>query len=153
LVVSGGGLGRVRIRLDGKASTLRFGSGSYTVTDPEGTISLLVGGGGLAEIEFILNGIASLIEVGDGGSITYTETTNEEGEVTGFEVKEVEGDVTLNDQPLAGPVELVGPPMKFTDCSGRSWMTFNYPRTFRNAADCQYYVFNSLVSRALSRLR
>lgn len=134
-----GGIGtKVRIRLDGKATILRLPNGFYTLTDPDFTSTIVVHNGGPAEIEMVLNGIPVLIVVA--GSLTYTETLDEEGNLVGLRIDDLSGDVTLNGETVTGPLTLVGPPGSKEACKKAGWMDFNFPRAFANQGDCIQYV-------------
>jgi hypothetical protein len=140
VLVGGPGTGQVQIRLDGKLSTISLANGAYVLTDPVNTSTVTAGAGGRAEIRVTFNGLPVIIVVGDGASITFTETTDASGRLTGFRVDTVAGNVTLNGMALTAPIDLIGPPTNADQCKENGWRTFNFPSTFKNQGDCVSYV-------------
>jgi hypothetical protein len=141
--VSGASAGSVQIQLAGKAATIGLPNGLYLLTDPVATSTVAVTAGGPAQIAAVLNGFPLAIVVATGSSVTYTETLNGAGVLTGFAVNAIAGRVTLNGNPIATPVTLVGPPRTADACKQSGWQTFNFPVSFKNQGDCVSYV-NSL---------
>jgi hypothetical protein len=115
-------------------------AGSYVLTDPDQTTTIEVSDGGSAEIELTLNGILVVFIVGDGGSLTFTETTDANGNDVGLRINSVSGNVTLNGSPIAGPVSLVGPPTNADQCKNNNWTRFNFPSSFENQGQCIQFV-------------
>jgi hypothetical protein len=88
----------------------------------------------------VLNGLPAVLAVGPGSSVTFTETSDAAGALTGLTIDAVAGSVTLNDRTLAGPMTLVGPPQSADACKNGGWQTFNFPTTFANQGQCLRYV-------------
>lgn len=76
-----------------------------------------------------------------GGSVTWTESQDEGGNLVGLTIDAVSGPVTLNGAAaVPGPVGVLGPPTNRDQCKSGGWASFTHPRTFRNQGDCIQYV-------------
>ncbi len=138
--VSGAGVGLAKIKLDGKTSTIDLPNGTYVLTDPGLTSTVSVTSGGPAVVHLVLSGLSVDIKVGAGGSVVYTETIGHTRKLVGLSIDAASGDVTLNGDPVAAPLTLVGPPKGKDACKSGGWRDFNFPRRFKNQGDCVSYV-------------
>ncbi len=140
LDVNGAGLGPVSIQLDAKTATIDLPNGIYVLTDPGLTSTVSVKSGGPAVVHLVLSGLPADIEVGAGGSVTYSETIDANGDLVGLSIDAVSDDVTLNDTSVTAPLTLVGPPQDKNACKHGGWRDFNFPGSFKNQGDCVSYV-------------
>jgi hypothetical protein len=97
VVVTGRSPGqRVRLRLDGKGSTLVLPQGTYPITDPVAETTVEVEQGGPAEVELVIGGRTTIVEIEAGATANITETLAANGTLVDVLVTAVEGVVTVD---------------------------------------------------------
>jgi beta-propeller repeat-containing protein/hemolysin type calcium-binding protein len=100
---------RVEVRLDGKASVIRKSSpGTYTVTDPEASLTVETEVGGPAQVELVVNGQTNLIVIEAGEEATIREVDNDgNGSVDEATITPGQGDtIDVNGQPTSQPTTI-----------------------------------------------
>jgi Ca2+-binding RTX toxin-like protein len=83
------------LQLAGKPATIDLKTGTFEVTDPGATTTVHVVEGE-AQIGVTLKGTPIVISVGAGDSVTYTETTDGNGVLTGLTIDEQTGGVSVS---------------------------------------------------------
>jgi hypothetical protein len=132
------GAGQARVRLDGKSGTWRLAAGTYVLTDPDAETTTETEVNGPAEIEMDVDGMVHLVVVEAGESAKVIEGVDTNGDLAGFTVEALDGDVTVNGNTVSeGNSSITGEVCDGVDNDSNEGTDEGYTNTDADAtADC-----------------